>query len=142
MLIISGLKLGLKWKGQIKMKITCGTDIIEIERVKESIENLGEKFLERVYTKKEIEYCESKKKQKYQHYAARFAAKEALFKAISWKLEDKYEICWKDIEVLNNNQGRPELKLIGVDLKNIENIDISISHCKNYAVANVVVLAK
>ena len=74
------------------MKITCGTDIIEIERVKESIENLGEKFLERVYTKKEIEYCESKKKQKYQHYAARFAAKEALFKAISWKLEDKYEI--------------------------------------------------
>ena len=124
------------------MKITCGTDIIEIERVKESIENLGEKFLERVYTKKEIEYCESKKKQKYQHYAARFAAKEALFKAISWKLEDKYEICWKDIEVLNNNQGRPELKLIGVDLKNIENIDISISHCKNYAVANVVVLTK
>ena len=124
------------------MKITCGTDIIEIERVKESIENLGEKFLERAYTKKEIEYCESKKKQKYQHYAARFAAKEALFKAISWKLEDKYEICWKDIEVLNNNQGRPELKLIGVDLKNIENIDISISHCKNYAVANVVVLAK
>ena len=124
------------------MKITCGTDIIEIERVKESIENLGEKFLERVYTKKEIEYCESKKKQKYQHYAARFEAKEALFKAISWKLEDKYEICWKDIEVLNNNQGRPELKLIGVDLKNIENIDISISHCKNYAVANVVVLAK
>ena len=124
------------------MKITCGTDIIESERVKESIENLGEKFLERVYTKKEIEYCESKKKQKYQHYAARFAAKEALFKAISWKLEDKYEICWKDIEVLNNNQGRPELKLIGVDLKNIENIDISISHCKNYAVANVVVLAK
>ena len=117
------------------MKIACGTDIIEIERVKESIENLGEKFLERVYTKKEIEYCESKKKQKYQHYAARFAAKEALFKAISWKLEDKYEICWKDIEVLNNKQGRPELKVIGVDLKNIENIDISISHCKEYAVA-------
>lgn len=124
------------------MKIACGTDIIEIERVKESIENLGEKFLERVYTKKEIEYCESKKKQKYQHYAARFAAKEALFKAISWKLEDKYEICWKDIEVLNNKQGRPELKVIGVDLKNIENIDISISHCKSYAVANVVVLEK
>lgn len=124
------------------MKITCGTDIIEIERIKESIENVGEKFLERVYTKKEIEYCESKNKQKYQHYAARFAAKEALFKAISWKLDDKYEICWKDIEVLNNKQGRPELKVIGVDLKNIENIDISISHCKNYAVANVVVLTK
>ena len=124
------------------MRVKCGVDIIEISRIQDSIEKLGDTFLNKVYTKKEIEYCESKKKQKYQHYAARFAAKEALFKAISWKLEDKYEICWKDIEVLNNNQGRPELKLIGVDLKNIENIDISISHCKNYAVANVVVLAK
>ena len=62
------------------MKITCGTDIIEIERVKESIENVGTKFIERVYTEKEIEYCESRKKQKYQHYAGRFAAKEAAFK--------------------------------------------------------------
>ena len=58
------------------MNITCGTDIIEIERVKESIENIGEKFLKRVFTDKEIEYCESKKAQKYQHYAGRFAAKE------------------------------------------------------------------
>ena len=124
------------------MKIACGTDIIEIERVKESIENLGEKFLERVYTKKEIEYCESKKKQKYQHYAARFAAKEALFKAISWKLEDKYEICWKDIEVVDDKQGRPSLNIIGMNLNDIENIDISLSHCKEYAVANVTVLTK
>ena len=46
------------------MKIKCGTDIIEIERIKESIEEMGDKFLERVFTKKEIEYCESKKKQK------------------------------------------------------------------------------
>ena len=59
------------------MNITCGTDIIEIERVKESIENIGEKFLKRVFTDKEIEYCESKKAQKYQHYAGRFAAKES-----------------------------------------------------------------
>ena len=124
------------------MKIKCGTDIIEIERIKESIEEMGDKFLERVFTKKEIEYCESKKNQKYQHYAARFAAKEAAFKAISWKLKDKYEISWKDIEVENNNQGRPTLKLTGVDLKEIEDIDISISHCKNYAVAYVTVLSK
>ena len=64
------------------MKISCGTDIIEIKRIKESIEDLGIKFLERVYTEKEIEYCESKKNQKYQHNAARFAAKEDVFKAI------------------------------------------------------------
>ena len=123
------------------MKVTCGTDIIEIERIKKSIEDVGEKFLNKVFTKNEIEYCESKKAQKYQHYAARFAAKEAAFKAISWKLEDKYEICWKDIEVENDKQGRPSLNIIGIDLSDIEDIDLSISHCKSYAVANVTVLS-
>lgn len=122
------------------MKIKCGVDIIEISRVKESIESLGERFINRVFTEKEIEYCESKKNQKYQHYAARFAAKEAVFKALSWKLEDKYEICWKDIEVVDDKQGRPSLNIIGMNLNGIENIDISLSHCKEYAVANVTVL--
>lgn len=124
------------------MKIKCGVDIIEISRVKESIESLGERFINRVFTEKEIEYCESKKAQKYQHYAARFAAKEATFKALSWKLEDKYAICWKDIEVVDDKQGRPSLNIIGMNLDDIENIDISLSHCKEYAVANVTVLTK
>lgn len=126
------------------MKICCGTDIIEIERIKKSIEDekMGKAFIERVYTQKEIEYCESKKAQKYQHYAARFAAKEAVFKAISEQLEDKYSITWKDIEVINNKQGRPKLNLIGIDLNEIEDIDLSISHCKEYAVANVTLLRK
>ena len=110
------------------MKIKCGVDIIEISRVKESIESLGERFINRVFTEKEIEYCESKNAQKYQHYAARFAAKEATFKALSWKLEDKYAICWKDIEVVDNEQGRPSLNIIGMNLDDIENIDISLSH--------------
>ena len=124
------------------MKIKCGVDIIEISRVKESIESLGERFINRVFTEKEIEYCESKNAQKYQHYAARFAAKEATFKALSWKLEDKYAICWKDIEVVDNEQGRPSLNIIGMNLDDIENIYISLSHCKEYAVANVTVLTK
>ncbi len=124
------------------MKIKCGVDIIEISRVKESIESLGERFINRVFTEKEIEYCESKNVQKYQHYAARFAAKEATFKALSWKLEDKYAICWKDIEVVDDKQGRPSLNIIGMNLDDIENIDISLSHCKEYAVANVTVLTK
>lgn len=124
------------------MKVTCGTDIIEIERVKQSIEKLGTKFLDRVFTKKEIEYCESKKSQKYQHYAARFAAKEAAFKAISWKINNKYEICWKDFEILNDEHGRPRLNILGVDLKDIEDIDLSMSHCKQYAVANVTILGR
>ena len=124
------------------MKISCGTDIIEIERIKDSIEETNNKFLDRVYTEKEIEYCESKKAQRYQHYAARFAAKEAVFKAISVKLEDKYSICWKDIEIINDSQGRPSITLQGNIQKNIEQIDISLSHCKEYATANVVVVWK
>lgn len=124
------------------MKITCGTDIIEVERIKQNIETLGEKFLNKIYTKQEIQYCESKKIQKYQSYAGRFAVKEAVFKAISYKLEDKYQICWKDIETINNEQGKPELKIIGVDMSNVESIDVSISHCKAYAVANVTILTK
>lgn len=125
------------------MKISCGTDIIEIERIKDSIQDMGQAFLNRVYTQKEISYCESKKIQKYQHYAARFAAKEAVFKAISCLLNDKYSISWKDIEVLNNDAGRPQIKLYNFKKEEmIENLDISISHCKNYAVAYVVLLYK
>lgn len=122
------------------MKIECGTDIIEISRIKESIQEAGERFLNRVYTKAEIEYCESKKQQKYQHYAARFAAKEAVFKVISCLLDDKYSICWKDIEVVNDSQGKPKVNLLGIDEKRIENISLSMSHCKEYAVANAVAI--
>ena len=122
------------------MKITCGTDIIEIDRVKESIEELGEKFIKRVFTDKEIEYCESRKGQKYQHYAGRFAAKEAAFKAISKILDNKYSVCWKDFEIIDDEQGRPYLNLYNVNTKDIESIDLRISHCKLYATANVVIL--
>lgn len=134
----------MKKKRGKQLKICCGTDIIEIKRIQESIEDekTGKAFIERVYTKKEIEYCESKKMQKYQHYAARFAAKEAAFKAVSEQIDDKYAITWKDIEIVNNEQGRPQLNLIGIDLKNIEDMDLSISHCKEYAVANVTLLRK
>ena len=122
------------------MKVTCGTDIIEISRIKESIEDLGEKFLNRVYTEKEIKYCNSRGKSMYEHYAARFAVKEAAFKAVSNELKDKYQICWKDIECLNDENGRPFVNILGLDYKKIANIDVSISHCKEYATANVVVL--
>ena len=127
---------------RLNMKISCGTDIIEIDRIKQNIEKSGQAFLNRIYTEKEIEYCESKKVQKYQHYAARFSAKEATFKAISNQLENKYDIEWKDIEVLNDEQGKPHLTINKIDMSNIENIDISISHCTTYATANVVVLFK
>lgn len=124
------------------MEIKCGTDIIEIDRIKDSIEELGDKFLNRIFTKNEIEYCESKNAQKYEHYAARFAAKEAAFKALSYNLENKYEVSWKDIEVINEKQGRPTLNIKNINMEKVENIDISLSHCKNYAIANVTLLIK
>lgn len=124
------------------MKITCGTDIIEIRRIKESIETIGEKFLQRVFTENEIFYCESKQQQRYQHYAARFAAKEAAFKAVSESLNDKYALSWQDVEITNDENGRPKIHINKVDQEKIENIDLSISHCKEYACANVVVLYK
>lgn len=120
------------------MKIKCGTDIIEVSRIKESIEKLGEKFLNKIYTKKEIEYCLSKNNMKYQHFAARFAAKEAIFKAISSLLKNKYEITWKDVEVLNDENGRPYVHFLNNNY-NIEQIDISISHLKEYAIATCIV---
>lgn len=121
------------------MKISCGTDIIEIERVKKSIENVGKRFLETIYTDREIEYCESRKTQKYQHYAARFAAKEAIFKALSTRIGAKYN--WTDFEVLNDENGKPKVFLV-TEIANLEDIDISISHCKEYAVATVIAIYK
>ena len=124
------------------MKVKCGIDIIEISRIKESIESLGQRFWNKIYTDKEIEYCESKGRVKYEHYAARFAVKEAAFKAVSEEVKDKYSISWKDIETLNDENGRPRTEILFLSNKRLENIDVSISHCKEYAVANVVVLFK
>ena len=122
------------------MNCSCGTDIIEIERIKKSIEELGEKFVTKIYSEKEIEYCERKNKAKYQHYAARFAAKEAIFKAISSNLTSKYEITWTDAEILNDEKGKPYVHFIENKMPNLAQIDISISHCKEYAVANVIAI--
>lgn len=121
------------------MQVKTGTDIIEVERIKDSIEKLGDKFLNRVFTENEIAYCESKKANKYEHYAARFAAKEAIFKAISPLLDNKFSIDWTDIEILNDNQGRPYVLSAKDNLNNI-NIDISLSHIKEYALATAVAL--
>lgn len=123
------------------MKVYCGTDIIEVDRIQKAIEDMGNNFLNKIYTKNEIQYCESKNKQKYQHYAARFAAKEAIFKAVSNLLKDKNEITWTDAEILNLETGKPTVKFINKQIPNIQNIDISISHIKDIAIAIVVILA-
>lgn len=121
------------------MQVLCGTDIIEISRIKLAIENEKYNFINRIFTEKEIKYCESKNDNKYEHYAARFAGKEAVFKAISKLLDNKYNIGWKNIEITNTEDLRPVVNFVNFELKDIKNIDISISHCKEYAIAMVTI---
>lgn len=122
-----------------------GTDIIDVARIKEAITSNKEQFLNRVYTQEEIKYCDKNKEIDYQHFAARFAAKEAVFKALSSLIDDKYTISWKNIQIINEPSGRPIVELIDLSkedekiLKKIKNIDISLSHLKEYAIATAVV---
>ena len=120
-----------------------GIDIIEIKRI-ERLFSANEDFLRRIYTEKEVEYCKQKKN-KYQHFAARFASKEAMFKALGtgWVGNMK----WTDIELLNDEMGRPYLNLYGsvkemAEKKHIDNISVSLSHCKEYAIAQVLLMPK
>ena len=125
--------------------IFCGNDIIRISRIQDSIEQVGETFLKRVYTEEEISYCESRRMCKYQSYAARFAAKEAVYKAVAPITSE--DITWKDIEVKRNISGKPYIQLYGkleemVKEKNIDAIDLSLSHDGDYAIATVVLSSK
>jgi len=122
------------------MQILCGTDIIEIGRIKKSIERSGERFLHLIYTPSEINYCESKRNAKYSHYAGRFAAKEALYKALYPILTERFGITWKNAQIINDENGKPKVEFLGIEFKQIKNIDISISHCKEYATAMVTIL--
>lgn len=121
-----------------------GTDIIEVERVKKAMEDVS--FILRVFTQNEIEYCEKYQgDSKYQHYAARFAGKEAIFKAISVALKSKFDISWQDIEIGRSKDGKPLLYYKGseeagiVKIGNITlQVDVSLSHIKDYAIATAV----
>ena len=123
------------------MVIGIGIDIIEIDRVRESVDKYGDHFLQKIYTEKELKYCLNKS-DKYQHLAARFAAKEAVYKALSsgW---DK-NIGWKNIEITNLPNGMPVVTLNGEVRKFLsdqKNLKISISHSRDY-VASVAIIYK
>jgi holo-[acyl-carrier protein] synthase len=114
------------------MVIGIGIDIIEIDRIKKSIETYGNKFLSKIYTPIEIDYCNSKAN-KFQHYAARFAAKEAVYKALAtgWQKD----LHWQDIEIINQPTGMPIASLKGKlkkFLTNDKDLKISLSHSNNY----------
>ncbi len=117
--------------------IGIGTDIIECLRIAQMIERHGDLFINRVYTAYEIQYCQTRK-QSTQHYAGRWAAKEAILKALGtgWRKG----ISWRDIEVRNEPGGRPVVALRGgardvVEQLGITEMLISISHCRSHATA-------
>ncbi|MEQ1825391.1 MAG: holo-ACP synthase [Pirellula sp.] len=117
--------------------ISIGTDIIECVRIAQMIEKHGEVFLQRVFTQKEIQYCSSRKAAN-QHYAGRWAAKEAVLKVLGtgWAKG----IQWTDVEIINEVSGAPTLIMKGKAAeiareRGIREVMISISHCRAYATA-------
>lgn len=122
------------------MIVGLGLDIAEVDRIEAAIVRHGAPFLERLFTPKEVSYCE-KHKNKFERYAARFAAKEAAMKALGtgWSRG----VRWRDIEIVREPSGKPTLRLEGVarqiaDRLGVKNISISITHSGNLALAQVV----
>jgi holo-[acyl-carrier protein] synthase len=113
------------------MILGTGVDIIEISRIQKAIERWGEDFLNHVFTSEEISHAQ-KFKFPYPHYAGRFAAKEAVFKALGNK-----DIGWKDLRIANDGQGKPYC----ICSKNTFPIFLTISHSRDYAVAQAIVTA-
>lgn len=119
----------------------CGVDIIEIDRIKQSIERQGDTFLNKIYTPKEIEYCSSKGVQAYASFAARFAAKEAVSKLLQTGFDGS--VHWKEIEVINDESGAPQVVLYGdtkklAEEKGIQYIKVSLSHSRESAISMVI----
>lgn len=111
-----------------------GTDIIEIKRIEHAIERYGVRFLDRIYTADEQEYC-LRHRESARHFAGRFAAKEAVVKALGTGFGNG--VSWLDIEIVNDRQGKPEV-ILSDALQSILgpfSVMISLSHCRDYATA-------
>jgi holo-[acyl-carrier protein] synthase len=117
-----------------------GVDIVEIEKLRLAMVRRGERLRNRAFTSAEIEYCEERAN-KFQHYSARFAAKEAMFKAIGSGWRDG--VGWQDVEVKNQMNGKPLLLLKGrtlelANLLGVKNCWVTLSHTDQFAVAQVI----
>jgi holo-[acyl-carrier protein] synthase len=122
------------------MIVGLGLDIAEVDRIEAAIRRHGAPFLERLYTPSEVAYCESYK-DKFERYAARFAAKEAAMKALGtgWSRG----VRWRDIEVAREPSGKPTIRLEGIAQQiaqrmGVKNISLSITHSGNLALAQVI----
>jgi len=120
--------------------IGCGIDLVKIERIEKIIKRWGDNLTSRMFTLLEREYCKKRKSNKYQSYAGKFAAKEALLKALGLGLRG---VNWTEIEISNNELGQPIIKTSGklniiVSKKGVSKYFLTISHTKDYAVAEVI----
>jgi len=120
--------------------IGCGIDLVKIERIEKIIKRWGDNLTSRMFTLLEREYCKKRKSNKYQSYAGKFAAKEALLKALGLGL---IGVNWTEIEISNNELGQPIIKTSGklniiVSKKGVSKYFLTISHTKDYAVAEVI----
>ena len=122
------------------MIVGTGVDLAEVPRIRASIERYGPRFVDRIYTAAEIAYVEQKAN-KYERYAARFAAKEAGMKAIGtgWKRG----VTWHDFEVANLPSGKPTLRLTGVAAQfaarlGVRQVSLSLTHTAEYGMAHVI----
>jgi holo-[acyl-carrier protein] synthase len=122
------------------MILGCGIDIVEVERVAATIDRFGARFLRRVFTEAEVQYCDSKVN-RAERYAARFAAKEAALKAIGTGLRGG--ISWREVEVGREPGGRPTLMFSGRAAEfaaklGVRRTSLSLSHTREHAVAQVI----
>ena len=122
------------------MIFRTGIDIIEVGRIKNSIQKYSDRFKKKIFTQKEIDYCHSQA-DPAKHFAARFTVKEAVLKCFGTGMAGA--ILWKDIEVGKLNSGQPVLNLYGngkelFNQLNLKHIHISITHDKTYAVAHAI----
>lgn len=116
-----------------------GTDIVEVKRIKEAIENYGKRFLDRIYTETEQKYSEMFNENKYVHYAARFAAKESFSKAIGTGLTRGFK--FKEISIENLKSGEPKVILDGAlkEKYGDKKMFVSLSHTDNNAIAYIII---
>lgn len=120
-------------------RLSVGVDIIEIERIARTLDRFGERFLRRVYTRAEIAYCRGSPSR----LAARFAAKEAVAKALGVGIFWREGVYWRDVEVIRDHRGKPGICLHGGALEaarreGLISWALSLSHSREYAVAMVV----
>jgi holo-[acyl-carrier protein] synthase len=125
------------------MILGVGVDMVEVERIRQALEDarIGRRFRERVFTPQEIQYCENKRRGRYESYAGRFAAKEAVMKALGrgWSAT----VRWLDIEVARARSGRPEIVLhdktaMVAKQLGVRRWSLSITHTKDYGLAYVI----